>query len=144
MYGYYPNDTKTWLIVKQEYQEAAKEKFKGTSIRITTSGRRHLGSALGSSDFVQSFVTAQVSEWCEQLKTLSSIAATHPQEVYCAFSHGLRGKWSYLTRTTPGICDLVESLERILRNDFIPANSRRSSRQRILLREIHKLFDWHD
>ncbi len=121
MYGYFPNGMKTWLIVKNEHLETAEQAFRGTSIQVTTEGRRHLGSALGSSAFVESYVTTQVSEWCRQLKTLSSIALSHPQEAYCAFTHGLKGKWSYLTRTTPGIGDLLQPLEKILREDFIPA-----------------------
>lgn len=121
MYGYFPNGTKTWLIVKNKHFEAAELAFRDTSVQVTTEGRRHLGSALGSSEFVELYVNSQVSDWCGQLKTLSSIAMSHPQEAYCAFTHGLKGKWSYLSRTTPDIGDLLLPLEKVLREELIPA-----------------------
>ena len=38
----------------------------------------------------------------------------------CRLSHGLAGKWSYLTRTVPSISDHLKALDNILRSDFIP------------------------
>ena len=41
-YGYFANPMKTWLTVKQEHHNAAKELFRGTGVNITTDGRKHL------------------------------------------------------------------------------------------------------
>ena len=35
-YGYFPNPAKTWLVVKEEYLEAAQNKFEGSGIQLTT------------------------------------------------------------------------------------------------------------
>ena len=45
LFGYYSNDSKTYLLVKHECQEVARE------VRITTHGKRHLGATLGSLSF---------------------------------------------------------------------------------------------
>ena len=44
-FGYNPNVSKTYLIVKQEHVELAKIQFADTDVAITTYGKRHLGAA---------------------------------------------------------------------------------------------------
>ena len=46
--GQYPNASKTWLIVKEGKCDEAKEFFQGPGVAITSEGKRHLGSAIGS------------------------------------------------------------------------------------------------
>ena len=41
-YGYHPNASKTWLIVKEGHLEEARAIFEGTGVAITTEGKRHL------------------------------------------------------------------------------------------------------
>ena len=48
-------------------------------------------------------------------------AATPMEAAYCAFSHGLKGRWLYLARTVPNIGNLLQPLEDTLRQRFIPA-----------------------
>ncbi len=42
LFGYYPKPSKTWVIVKSEHYEAAKEAF--PDLNITTVGHKYLGS----------------------------------------------------------------------------------------------------
>ena len=42
-FGYFPNSTKTWLVVKENCQEQAVRAFKETGVMITSEGRRLLG-----------------------------------------------------------------------------------------------------
>ena len=44
-YGYYPNATKTYLIIKEAYQPIAQRIFTNTNIVITCQRKRHLGAA---------------------------------------------------------------------------------------------------
>ena len=47
-FSYFPNSTKTYLIVKEEYESKARELFSAdTEVHVTTDGKRHLGAALG-------------------------------------------------------------------------------------------------
>ena len=61
-YGYFPKPTKTWLIVKEDKLEEAKRMCKDTGIKITSDGMRHLGAAIGSKDFKDSYVLQKIQE----------------------------------------------------------------------------------
>ena len=51
--GYFTNAKKTWLVVKQEHLDSARQTFAGTGIQVTSTGRPYLGAALGSAQFMQ-------------------------------------------------------------------------------------------
>ena len=55
-YGYFPNAVKTCLIVKPQHLRKARALFHGTGVVITAAGKRHLGSAIGTYDFLMSYV----------------------------------------------------------------------------------------
>ena len=63
------NATKSSLIVKEEHAAWATELFQGIDVQITTEGKRHLGAALGSRTFVETYVTGMVQE---QLAAIAS------------------------------------------------------------------------
>ena len=48
--GYYVNEPKSWLIMKEEYIQIANETFRDYNIKITIDGHRHLGAAIGSNE----------------------------------------------------------------------------------------------
>ena len=83
-YGYYPNGSKTWLIVKLEEYGNATNVFSGTNVQISIQGKRHLGAALGSRSCVDTFTYGCVSDWICELKELSQIAISHSQAAYSA------------------------------------------------------------
>ena len=125
-YGYLANSSKTWLITKPKHLASAEAAFLGTNVNITTEGRPHLGAPLGSTDYCAQFVRQKVSNWCTELRTLSSFAVTQPHAAYAAATHGLAGKWNYLARTVPSIGDLLQPLEDNIRTKLIPALTGRS------------------
>lgn len=55
------------MYVKENCLDEAKRMFADTNVVIITRGKRHLGAALGSRDFVQELMTAKVSKWCEEI-----------------------------------------------------------------------------
>ena len=126
-FGYIPNPSKTWLIVKEDVYDEAKVAFANSGINISSSGRKHLGSALGKSAFVQDFLKAKVDKWSKELELLTTIAKTEPHTAYSALTHGLMSKWTYIMRTTPEASSLLTPLEDILRHKFIPAITGRRS-----------------
>ena len=87
-YGYYTNGPKLYLYVKASYAEQAKHLFGNTGIQITTIGTRHLGSALGSDDFVRDFVGRKVAKWTSALERLTQIAHSEPHAAFSAYTHG--------------------------------------------------------
>ena len=118
-FGYFPNASKTWLIVKEGYKDEAVSTFEGTQVAITEEGRKYLGSAIGKQTFIEGYVQQKVSTWVEELDRLSSIAITQPHAAFAAFTHGLTSRWTYLARTTPNIENLMKPLEETIRRVFL-------------------------
>ena len=116
--GYHVNQQKSWLVVKPEYFDEAKRLFHNYDIRITSDGRRHLGAAIGNTEFVKSYVNEKLSSWTDELNRLSYIAQTQPHAVYTAFTHGLKHKFTYLMRTIPNISELLKPLD-VAINNFV-------------------------
>ena len=55
----------------------------------------------------------------QEVRTLSRIARTEPQAAYSAFTHGLAGRWNYLTRLSPTFREFLEPLERTIRTEHL-------------------------
>ena len=55
-FGYYVNQSKTWLIIKNPNSlDHAQNIFKDTGIKITCEGKRHSGPVIGSEDFKSAY-----------------------------------------------------------------------------------------
>ena len=120
-FGYFPNPSKTCLIVKDCFYDSAVSIFQDSGVCITAEGKRHLGAALGSSSFVASFVHQKVSLWQQELTTLSDFSVTQPHAAYAAFVHGVVSRWNYLIRCIPNVCEFLLPLEEIIRTKFLPS-----------------------
>ena len=107
-------------MVKPEFFDAAKQRFEGSSVKITDQGHRYLGSAIGQKSFVESFTNSCVNEWIKEVHQLSTFAESQPHAAFAALTHGLIGKWMFLARTTPDIAHLFEPLESTIRCELIP------------------------
>ena len=125
-YGYYPNASKTWLVVKEGNLEEATAIFEGTDVTITVEGRRHVGAAIGSTTFIQNYIKQKASTWIRDVEYQSSIAASEPHPAYAAFTHGQINKWTYLSRTIPDIEEFLKPLEDTIRQQFLPAHALRT------------------
>ena len=120
-YGYFPNASKTWILVKHSHLSHAQSVFADTHVNLTCDGRPHLGAPLGTQDYVDRYMKDKVNTWCTELELLSTIAKTQPHAAYAAFTHGLTSKWTFLTRTVPNIGPLLLPLEKVIRSSFIPS-----------------------
>ena len=118
-YGYYPNPSKSWLIVKPAYYEEAKKLF--PDVHVTDKGHRYLGSYIGSEEGLPDFINNEIKSWNEDIVGLSKIARSEPQLAYAAFIFGTSKRWNYVARTTPGISELLRPLEYQIKENFIPA-----------------------
>ena len=58
--GYYPNELKTYLVVKSNKEEEAREVFKRTEVQITCVGSNYLGGALGTKCFEEDFMAEKI------------------------------------------------------------------------------------
>ena len=89
-------------------------------MNISVSGRKHLGSALGSTDYIQKFAETKIDEWRKELEALCTVARRDPHAAYAGFTHGLVSKWQYLMRTVSNISNLFAPLEEVIRLKLIP------------------------
>ena len=87
-YGYYQQADKAWVIVKPKHLEEAQRIFRGTNIKITAKGKKHLGAAIGSEIYRKEYINEKIDTWIREIKFLSEIAAFAPQEAYTYFTSG--------------------------------------------------------
>ena len=120
-FGYYPNPSKSRLVVKEQHFDLAQELFKDHGVSITTDGHKHLGSAIGEDLFLENFFKKKIQKWSDELHILSSIASIEPQAAYSCFVHGMKSSLNYFMRTTPRTADCLGPIEDIIRHEFIPA-----------------------
>jgi hypothetical protein len=120
-FGYYVNESKSWLILKDEtLLNTAKNVFCNSAIKFTTEGKRHLGAVLGSDNFRKQYTEEKVSEWCAEVEKLSEYAKSQPQAAFSAFIHGEIHKFTYFMRTIPEMETYLEQLDDVITNRFIP------------------------
>ena len=69
--------------------------FSNTGITLTTDGQRHLGAAIGTSNFRVQYAAEKVTKWCNELHRLADFAKTQPYAAYSAFTHGILSQYTY-------------------------------------------------
>ena len=107
--------------MKPKHFADAQSIFADTNIQVTVEGQRHLGAALGSRSFAEEHVTEKVTGWTAEVSALVAVAVTRPHAAYCAFTHGMIGRWMYVMRTIPNIGPLFKPLEDAIRLQLIPS-----------------------
>ena len=55
------------VIVKGDNLDQATNIFGSSGLNITSSGQKHLGAALGSTEFVKKYVKKKIGECCEEV-----------------------------------------------------------------------------
>ena len=120
-YGYYQQAEKTWLIVKQKDLKKARQIFADTKVKITVEGKKHLGAAIGSEKYREEFIAQKIDTWINELKILSEIALTAPQEAYTCFTAGYKHKFSYYMRTIPNLGIAMRRIDETITMNLIPA-----------------------
>ena len=95
--------------------------FDGTGINITTEGRKYLGGFVGKRTGEEDYVKDLVEDWVNQIEELSKIAKCEPQAAYSAFTAGFKHKMTYYMRTIPDLNEIMQPLDNVINNSFIPA-----------------------
>ena len=55
-FGYYPEPTKRWLLLKPYALQQTNKIYSGTKIKITNEGYKYLGRAVGTEEFKDTYV----------------------------------------------------------------------------------------
>ena len=81
---------------------------------------RHLGAAIGPTNYKNQYIREKIKKWIEELKVLSKIDWIEPQAAYACFSTGFKHKPTYYTRTIPDIANQLTLLDEVVSTEFIP------------------------
>ena len=112
-YGYFPEPTKSILVVPPAMVELAKEYFHDHEFKITT-GSRYLGGFIGSRSSCEEYVKGKVLSWETSIKDLSQAGEKYPQATYAGLQKCLQNEWQFLHRVIPDIGDLFAPVEETL------------------------------
>ena len=99
------------------------------------SEQRFLGCFIGRLEGRETFVSAKVLKWKEDITYLSKIALSKPQATFVALTKSLQFQWHYLQRTVPDYDSLFVELEDIISMKFLSAVLGRKASP-----EEHELF----
>ena len=121
-YGYHVNESKSWLIAKDDrLLELVKDKFCGSSIKYTRHGKRHLGAVIGSTGYKKEYATEKVDQWCNKMRKLAEITISELQAAFAAYTHAEMHKFNYFLRTIPNMEDFLAPLDKVIDDEFLPA-----------------------
>ena len=79
--GYFPEPTKSILVVAERNVPRAKEYFHGIGIQVVT-GSRYPGGFVGGRETEGQWVQTKVAGWAESVCTLAEVDRKHPQSAY--------------------------------------------------------------
>ena len=117
-YGCFPNNSKTWLVIKEGLHETACSIFANTSVNVTCSERHYLGVAISNDEYVAGYVRVKDNDWIANLQCLAMITETQP---HAGFWYLHTGWWTTDSRSVPGIGTLLRSLHHALHSVLVPA-----------------------
>eukprot|EP00978_Attheya_sp_CCMP212_P001429 scaffold3002_cov64-Attheya_sp.AAC.2 len=118
--GYFPEPSKSILVVREANLAAAQVAFKDLGFKITT-GNRYLSGFIGEAAPQEEWVRDKTDAWATAVTTLAKVCKCYPQLAYAGLQKSLQQVWQFLQRVTDGISTEFESVESSLKNDFLPA-----------------------
>ena len=86
--GYFPQSSKSYLVVDKEHCLRPKEEFGCLGINVVDS-QRLLSSVIGSDTGKKTFIEELMKKWIDKLECLTMIAATQPQAAFAAFTRSM-------------------------------------------------------
>jgi hypothetical protein len=117
LFGYYPEPTKSILIVRQHNLEKARLRF--PAFRVKT-GNRYLGGFIGEDEALNKWLDEKTKFWTEAVTDLTSVTQAFPQAAYSGLQKSLQQEWQFVQRVTKGIGPEFASVEQTLAETFLP------------------------
>ena len=118
--GYFPEPSKSILVVREANLAAAQAALGDLGFRITT-GNRYLGGFIGEAAPQEEWVREQTAAWAVAVTTLATVCKRYPQLAYAGLQKSLQQEWQFLQRVTDGISTEFQAVESSLKDDFLPA-----------------------
>ena len=119
-FGYFPEPSKSFLIVDKQYAEEAHHIFDKYSITIVE-GKRFLGGFIGDGNEKDIYLKKKELECVDKIEKLSFVAKTEPQCALSRLTKSLQAEWNFSHRVLGGSSQLFQPLENLLMKKFLPA-----------------------
>ncbi|CEM21107.1 unnamed protein product [Vitrella brassicaformis CCMP3155] len=94
-YGYHPKAAKSFLVVKPELEQIAREVFEPEGVQIVTN-KRFLGGYVGDKGGRAAFLCEKVEGWVRGVRALTSAARNFPHTAHAAMTRSLQMEWDYV------------------------------------------------
>ena len=109
-FGYFPEPTKSYLIVNEGYISQAKTLFGPQGVNVV-SAHRFLGSIIGSKELKSDYLRVKADEWSQSIQKIAEAAESYPHESLSAFTRSLQNEWGFLSRVLPDCQDGLWNVE---------------------------------
>ena len=118
--GYFPEQTKSILVLAPRNLSRAEEFFCGMGIKVVT-GKIHPGGFNRESKAEKRWMARKFTGWAESVETLVGVYRKHPKSAYAGLQKLLQQEWEFMQRVTPDIRDTFSSVEKALRETVVTA-----------------------
>ena len=119
-YGYFPEPSKTVLVVRSSDLERANDLFHDLGVSVVT-GSRFLGGFVGEQSLAADFVSNKVGVWCKCIQSLSDVAIDEPQALFAALARSLQFEWNHIQWVIPECGTLFAPLQHAINSIFYPS-----------------------
>jgi hypothetical protein len=119
-YGYFPEPSKSILIVQEFNRTSAKSAFADLGFNVQT-GHQYLGGIIGSSDDQSMWIESKVADWTNAIADLAFVALSHPQSAYAGLQKSLQMEWQFVQQVVEGIGDDFSEIEKSIDDLFLLA-----------------------
>ena len=109
---------KTYLVVKEDLQEAASALFSDTGVRICT-GRKYLGAFIGDDFGKRQYLQSKCEKFSNMVDKISTTAQSEPHAAYSGYVLSLQRKWGYLQHVLNAEDAIFDSLEIAVNTKFV-------------------------
>ncbi|CEL92633.1 unnamed protein product, partial [Vitrella brassicaformis CCMP3155] len=119
-YGYHPETAKSFLVVKPELEQIARELFEPEGVQIVT-GKRFLGGYVGDEGGRAAFLCEKVEGWVRGVRALTSAARNFPHTAHAAMTRSLQMEWDYVFRVVLTDECALSPLREAIAKELLPA-----------------------
>ena len=100
-YGYFPEETKSILIVKKDDAERAKLFCTENNLNFKVKhGHRYLGGFVGEKDLESTWLKEKVNAWMEAVDSIAKLAPHASQSAFAGVQRSLQHEWTFVQRVT--------------------------------------------
>ncbi len=120
IFGYFPEPSKSILVVPEHSLETAQLAFADLAFQVTT-GHRYLGGFIGEPTARDEWLKGKLKYWAHAVDALASVAPAYPQAAYTGLQKSLQQEWQFVQRVVSAIGPQFSTVADEISSKFLPA-----------------------